>query len=518
MRARFWTAKRGGLSLRPWPLERRLLLAQRAVFFAVCVALGLVWLWILPSTRTVLSPWPAGEGEGLIIEGVQRWLAGNSLYPSPDQLYNSIDFPYPPLYAVALAGPLALGLPPFISARVISALALLITLASLVAIVRMLTQRWLPAVTAALALPATSQAAFLWSLVGRVDSLALAWSTVGLALWLAGKRWQQALALLCLSCALLTKETMAAAPAALVASALLTRRWRESAVVTLGVGVPTAAVYLLCNAVSNGAFAFDLVALGKVRPFFWLQWLGGLTAFMVFSGFISCIGWYFLWRQRAPLFLRVYSVFAAVVYLGTEGKVGSAAGYESELALTAAIGMGLMLHYVRSLDVQSLDRDPTAVRNCVHVAVVAVCATGLWLSWNLTHPGGWFVGADGPAHQAVEQALRQSPGPVLSDLPGDLVLSGHDEAVTDWFAFTMFTRAGVWSEKPVLDAIRNRQFSLIALDINPMDTSPEYFQVHYSGKMTTAMFAAMRSTYTLRETTGARDGVQYFILVPATQP
>ncbi len=500
-----------------WPYARRLAWARATALVALVITLAAAWVWVWPSLTLVFSPWPAGVGEGLIIEAVYRFLAGNSLWPSPQLLANGIDFPYPPLFALVLSGPLALGWQPIVSARVISLLSLVVTSLSAGSMARSVTGRWQPALVAAVALAATSQATVVWSTTGRVDSLALAFTCAGLAWWVAGSRWSTVLAAACFTLALLTKETMVAAPAAVALSLLFSRRWKHAVVLGAGIALPTLAVYAWCNATSDGAFAFDLLTLGKIRAFHALAVVEEVLFFAMFGGFVAARGWVFLWYVQAPAVLRWYTVLSALAFLVTVGKDGASAYYEAELAVAGAVGVGLMAHHVMTMPSTSGQPGNANVRSCFHITAIVLFGTALCAFGSASRTIGathWLSSANGAAHQHVEAALRDAPGPVLSDLPGDLVLAGRHEAVTDWFATAQLAEHGLWDQQPVLDAIAAHRYAVIALDINPTETSPDYYQAHYLGKLTPQMLLAMRSHYVVRQTIDVGGSLQYFILTP----
>jgi hypothetical protein len=206
-----------------------------------------------------------------------------------------------------------------------------------------------------------------------------------------------------------------------------------------------------------------------------------------------------LGHRRWPSLPTLYLVAAAAVSLGggTHGgnhnhlvetllALALATGVAVGLALTGLATGGTGLTLMGRLAVPAL-----LLATLSSAALVLEPTTGgrAWLAGDLRSPPavehlGW---------QQILPVVAADHGPVYSDNVGLLVLSGQPIRYTDPFTLAAATEAGLWSDAALVEAVRERRFSLIALryDVGrlrgvPTDITPD-------------LLAAIREHYVVAE-------------------
>jgi hypothetical protein len=449
---------------------------------ALVVLLAGLLLWSaardLPTIGERLAiPYQLDPSEGVILGETRLLLDGINIYlPARPDLFTAA--PYPPLYYLLLAGPMAAGLPPFPTARAVTAVATLL-LALIVAWLVVRQTRQPAAALLAAALWLGPNLVEVWAVRARPDLLAFTANLLGLALvwrWGTGQGARALLvgAALLFAVGFYFKHTALAAPAA--AGVYLLLRAPRAAV---GFGAAYAAAvlapYLLLDLTTGGGFSQHLVAFHRswhwsnyvdlARPFVERYW--PLLLLPLAAAGLE------LAARRRPGLPTLYLAAAALVSLGG-GTHGGNHNHLLETLLALALATGVAV----GAALRSRLAWPALVAAGVAVVALVLEPTGgrAWLAGDLRPPDA----GDQLGWEQVLPVVTDDPGPVYSDNVGLLLLSGQPIRYTDPFTMAAATEAGLWSDAALVEAVRRGDFNLIALryDVNrlrgvPTDITPD---------------------------------------------
>ncbi|MBV9170166.1 MAG: hypothetical protein JOZ81_08805, partial [Chloroflexi bacterium] len=164
---------------------------------------------------------------------------------------------------------------------------------------------------------------------------------------------------------------------------------------------------------------------------------------------------------------RVYFVLALLETLATIGKVGASSNYWLELSAAMAALVGLLAVRVLDLPRSASGWYVRVLLGGLLIAMPAYQATayeGMLLTRTGETPG---------LHDQAQlaQLVAQTPGEVFTDEPGVAIAAGKSiqfEAVI----YTVLAEQHLWDQTPILDAIRERRFSLVVLDESLDDEPP----------------------------------------------
>jgi hypothetical protein len=313
----------------------------RRVLTVFCVVAG---LGILAHFGVLL--W--GQNEFTIPESV---VAGQSMMLAHDgTLYSNLrDYPftvnaYMPLYYLLDAALIRLSVPAFVAGRLISFAALLGIYAVCWRLLMGYTGRLYCAWLGTL-LCASTSLLLSWGTVGQVDTLAVCFALTAFYYY---SRHRLVPAGIFVVLAVLTKQTMLAAPTAIFLSLLFERPRLANWKAALGFGASVAgvviAVVLTWNAATHGNFLANTV-FANLNPFAIEQLSPHLNYMLIAAGQLvlvvaACAR--AAWSGYAKALL-VYLGFAAAIFLVTAPKIGSDSNYQIEttilLVLCAAIGL-----------------------------------------------------------------------------------------------------------------------------------------------------------------------------------
>jgi hypothetical protein len=417
--------------------------------------------------RVLSFPYPLDYGEGPLLEQAIKLsrfenIYRNDLTSPPYTVAN-----YPPLFMLVQAPFVAFFGPAFWYGRLISIVGMASSAVIVGLITHTLTTNKSASIIAALGLISIPFASS-WSLLCRVDSLALALSLAGL---LAIVRFPKCRFALTASVALLlaaiyTRQSYGlAAP---VAGAVWLARQvslRRAVFFLAALGIGGMALFLAINVATKGGFFLHIVKANindyqiqqlqyymkefcKLAP---IQIGGGIAYLIVCRR--SSVG--------STRFIAIYLLFAGLVALAI-GKVGSNVNYFLELSagMSMAFG-GLVARFRRPI-----------VR---HAIVLLLAAQGIYLT--IDYRGAF----EHKLHQAPElgelmkiiEGIGESDGEILADdAMGMLVLAGKPIHIQP-FEFKELKRAGLWDPQPFLDELKRRRFPLVLIYVDP--ESPNVF-------------------------------------------
>jgi hypothetical protein len=169
-----------------------------------------------------------------------------------------------------------------------------------------------------------------------------------------------------------------------------------------------------------------------------------------------------LWRAYLPL--------TGLVTLVSVGKEGASSNYWFELTAATAICLALVVRRVATA------RQPGPFGAAgLAAGVLAALLIGL-PAYQATAREGLRARLLGPSAAERGQLglagrIAQEPGDVLTDEPSLSVLAGKPLQF-EFVVFNLLARHGLWDERPILDAIAQRRFSLVVLT-SPIDGPPK---------------------------------------------
>ena len=439
-------------------------------------------------------PYPTQGSESLIVWEADRLAQGQSIYVanSPER-HGFVSGPYTPLYFAAVALTLKLTPTVYTGGRLITLAAWLLLLALVATLVLAVAPRrpapqranWLAALFAALALAVFSPGV-IWAVRVKPTIPALALALLGLLIvqrTYNSPRHTYLWALLPLVAAYFTKQTTLAAPAAAALFLLIHAGWRTAA-------------RFVATGIIAGAIPFALLALATGGEFLRhvvtdrrLAWQGQLL--LNFGGLFlrdywpllaaACLAALALLLARTPTVAPYYLLIAGalVITIGVEG-----ADHDHLIELASACALALGSGLAIALTSRSRLR-PLAW--ALLPLLVAQAITG----WN---PDRWYESELRTPDAATRRQLdlivtniRNTPGDVLSEEIGLIILADKPVPYDDPQAMAALARVGRWDQRQLLDDLQNQRFSLVILPANPRDElwTPE-------------VLAAIRANYTLK--------------------
>jgi hypothetical protein len=333
----------------------------------------------------------------------------------------------------------------------------------------------------------------LWGSLHRVDALALGLALAGLAL---ATRGRPAAAGIFLLLAFFTKQTYLVAP--VVAAVYL---WPSRAefgrfcLVVLGgglLGIATA------QWLTDGWFVWHTIVANSNEPD--LATFATLTgSFLQFNGIsvLTALAAFALPSARGERVWRLYLV-GTLLTLPTIAKLGASSNYWLELSAATAALLAIASWRLTAWPLARLVA-PTVIAGSLFVAVPAYQATAVEAALNFRDLAGTgsprYVslvsdrGSDPYRVDArfIEQIARE-PGDVLTDNSGLAVAAGKRVAY-EFQIFQLLNVEGRWAERPILDAIAARRFSLVAV-MHPLDGPAE--GTRWTASLRSALLAAYR--------------------------
>ncbi len=411
---------------------------------------GMVW-------STVTFPYPLDYGEGPLLAQTGQLSALQNIYRS------NIDAPpytitnYPPLFML-LQVPLNLLFGPAMwYGRLISVASALVAGLLVALILHALTRDLTAAGVGGLLLLANPYLQ-VWSVLNRIDMLALALSLAGL--WLLARRPPGRGAVvtggLLLVAAVYTRQSYGlAAPLAAFVWLLRwppRRRALELAALVGGIGL---GLFALLNWLTDGGFFFNTITANanafdaeRLADFWDDLWhftpylLAGALLFVLSGVWFGVRSWWLI----APYFA------GAALSAATIGKVGSNINYLLELSAACALALGALLAWQKS-------------RPLLRQGLLVLLALQLYLLLPGIPNHLFVLGRTAqPQEMArLEGLIRQASGPVLADdAMGFLPLTGRP-LVAQPFEVSQLAHDGVWDQSDFVASIEHRDFALIVV-------------------------------------------------------
>jgi hypothetical protein len=483
------------------------------------------------ATRAVGYPYELDYGEGIVLWQAAHVTDLDTAF-HPVQRYPYLVFHYPPLYhlitrtvAVAIGNLLAAGR----LVSVLSGIALALMVGGFAWAVPKQFDRGSRFMAAAFAaMVCLSSPLMSWTFLMRVDTTAVAFTFAGAYVFLVAgfeSRWQFA-SCICFAAALLSKQSMLAAPAACVAVAFLVKPRRAVGLTAL-TGAAVIAAYTLLIWRTHGQAALHLFrynvnafSLMKIFTGFYLYLspmlggiaiaLGAAASFMFRS--LRRPGARFLGGLRRDLSNSPYR--RAVCTLGLHllltlsmvagyGKYGSAYNYFLETQIAAVACCGLVLAGILWAWRRNMRTTMPAGVALAAIGVLAVqCAPEAVLRTDKRFLPVWGAylpyQAMAMRSRVVLEEIRNTPGLVLSE---DMLLSlkAGKELPAEFAIIKALSDVGAWDDSEFLQMIRSHRFGLIVLRA----------KVPYDENLTDRVQSAIAEAYQL-----ADDGNTYVTYRP----
>lgn len=462
------------------PIELLLFFLPTLLFF--CYLLVPIYL---RSEAALRYPFELDGEEGFVfLDAVQMRLGRPVYQPIAEEPFTVGN--YPPLFAWIVArtmDPERMGLT---SARLIVALSGILIAQLLILITYTQTRRLLPTFLAPLMFLVTYEFHH-WSAFARVDLPALAFTLMGLYLFVAGRaKWLTSLSAVFFVLAAYTRVTSILAPAACCVSMLIWDRRRLAwfLVPYLGLGFGALAVI---NAATGGEFfthvvrynqnemdwgAFRAVMKNEIW-FFYRYWIVAIALGAAMLGAAALarrqpdedrgakVRGTSMPHARGVLF--TYFMLAAASLL-TFAKIGSAPNYALEpLAAAALFGMETLGRLCDAAGGQKAAR-----RLVARIGVAAMAIALLAHTWHVhtdlivqamfssRDPGK----RDIEVGRAVLEAVRSAHGDVMTEYPVFSVIAGKP-VTYEPFIMSRLAAEGKWDGQKIIEQVGRQRFGLI---------------------------------------------------------
>jgi hypothetical protein len=411
-------------------------------------------------------------GESWLLDDARRIAAGETLYPPVDRL-PLMHTAYTPIYYVVVGellrvfgdGGYALG-------RVVALLGALVSAGALAWSVRRLTGGWRFGALAAGLFLTQNLTVLLWSQLHRVDTLALGFTVVGLALATAGR---PTLAAPLLVAAVLTKQTFLVAPLAIFVA--LWPLWRSMVRFAGVFGGLLLLCVVLAQVRSGGWFLWHTV-VGNSNEFEFDTFAQLMGSFLQFNGLpvLAALASLVLPSTRDERLWRLYFVGTLLLTVPMIGKIGASSNYWLEVTAASSVLLGVASQRLSQWPETRLIA-PVVIASSLLIALPGYQANAREASDSLRQaftqrPDYITLVSDvGVVPMRVDTSfvrqIADEPGEVLTDNPGLAVAAGK-RIVYEFQIFQLLNVEGRWAQTPILDAIRQRRFGLVAL-MHPLD-------------------------------------------------
>ena len=433
--------------------------------------------------------YPLDYGEGPLLDQTLRLLDGEQIYKNDFSAPPYTISNYPPLFLLVQAPFARLFGPAYWYGRGLSLFSALITAALIGLTLYTLTGSWLGAAVGGLLLLSFPYDQY-WSLLNRIDTLALVFSWAGIFVVVRyfDRRWGIAVGAAFLIAAIYTRQSYAlAAPAGAFFFLLGNRRFRKAINLALIVGGVCLGLFLIINLLSSGGFFLNIVS-ANVNPFFWdtvknyfetlskntYLLLGLIAAFLLAERFGQ--------HSRTWVLALVYLITATASAV-TVGKDGSNVNYMYELAAALSFAGGAALVW--------LGRNPWVRAGLVLGLALQV---SMLIQWTHGDFDGRITDKTDREQQVARlfQEVQETDGILLTDeYMGMLPLAGK-RIYYQPFEYKMLSEGGLWDDMDFMASIVNHEYSALLL------YDPPYWS-SYDARWSKRLQSAINASYQVRD-------------------
>ena len=493
------------------PLEALCLIAvfAAAILFAVSVL------------QVYSIPYGIDFGEGYLANASQELIRGHNPY-------HSIDRPpwivtsYPPLFPLLNGLLIAFVGPSLIPGRFIATASLIGIIVMMVLLMRKLNATVTTSILTAgilLVFPWPVN----WSQVVRVDTLGILLVVSGIYIWLrSDRRSDTILSAVLFALAAFTKQSLLAAPIAVVIHALLSRD-RRSLTLLLCLIVFIGGGYVLGNFLTGGEFVKHLfvytanmyywgrlrAGLGEYVRMTWLLQTMAISAFIMpgtLAGPKRLLGWYYVLAQ---------------ITLFAYGFEGSDTNYYIEPLLSAAILAGLTLDRLtlESLSLLELPRGIPSPRT-IGYALILMLFLGRFVDM-----GPYLIQRTNPERirngMEFVRLAAGTQGDILSEDASFTFLAGKP-VLFQPYIMTLLSRTGKWDQSPFIRTIQEERYWMIILRVDlsePNNTEVRGGAWEAAGfdRWTDDMEQAIKEHYSLYGGVDVGVGNLWYVYTPNSQ-
>ena len=264
-----------------------------------------------------------------------------------------------------------------------------------------------------------------------------------------GWRWRLALSSGLFVLAFYTKQTTLF-PAAAAILYVMSRRFTWGLAMGAGVGLATAALFLVIQLASGGWFFENAFVTTSTNPFFPRQLLNFFTGFSVtlFAAFPVALAQATRRIGRRPSIWTFYFVFTLLsAFLA--GKFGAALSYFIPLFTAICINVGLWLG-----DARQKERRPRLYSG---IAVLLLFQAFMFFTDRIAVP----TGVDRVQADALDSHIKVRPGPILIERIDSFAVLNERELNVEAIQLPYLILRGKYDPENLIKPIREKQFSVI---------------------------------------------------------
>ncbi|MCK5014808.1 MAG: glycosyltransferase family 39 protein [Candidatus Omnitrophica bacterium] len=426
--------------------------------------------------QMMVFPFDFDVGEGLSLQRAWALSQGKSIYASVYQEpYTVVN--YPPLFELLLAGLVRVFGPKLMLGRFISIFSTIICGYCISYIVYMGSRKKMVSALAGLFFFSSGWLKN-WSVLSRHDTLALAFTIVGLCLFLndnkCGRSKYLYLCALFFVGAIFTRQSAVAAPVSCFLFLVLQHfkpmycyaqggeRQQASGSLKkafhflftlIGMGFVLAAALSI---ITKGGFLVHVTkyTAGAVSWTGYLTWIQHFLQAHGIAVFLSLMYVVFLLMKKQVSVFSLFWMLSLVVTIAA-GKSGSAINYFLEFWMANCILAGMAMSVV-------LDGNLRKKRSLALTYFVIICVIlQLYIFYqksDMTTPSN----QDRLSGEKVAQLIRHTSGDILSEYTGYMAQNGK-EIIFQPFSMTQLTKKGMWNQERIISSIRSKRFGLIVI-------------------------------------------------------
>ncbi len=467
----------------------------------VTIALGAVYcaFFAYHAALTIAFPYDLDWGEGYVLNDAVRLARGEQIYVDI-QRFPMVRSPYPPLFLAVNAVLLQVSGVGFFAGRLLSTLAAIGCAALTYRVARASGATAATGWIAALVVLASPHL-YQWAPYSRVDTLAVAFSLLAVLLASGGAGPRRlVLAGVVTAAALLTKQTVLAAPLAIVAWLALTR-WRDLRWYLIGAVLPGLLVGALLIASSDGQFIRHVVTGNAGNPTNLARLVRFQAEFSLLHPLllVAALGYAFTELRRGrPTLLALAALFAWLLSFSVASEASSVNYFLELLPFAAAAGAVGLTHLARPAPGRAVLGAGLALLQMVMLFHVPNLV-GVWPSFFAPH-GYTPTAQDALVGREIDALVAGTSGWVLSE-PAGFALRNDREVLVQPLDLRAEQLRGRWDSAPLRQAVRERRFALIVLSY---------------GLFPNDVLAEIRQHYALHTTLQSPNGLRYSVYRPAS--
>lgn len=442
--------------------------------------------------RVLQFKYPLDFGEGILLQQTVTLAAAKSIYPPQLNIPPYTISSYPPLFPLAQVPFELLWGPAYWYGRALSLGCALLTAYLLFLVVRRASNNVLAATVSSVLL-LTNPFLQFWSVLNRIDLLALALSWIGIVfvLFKSNSRAGVFFGAIALIAAVYTRQTyLLTVPSALVLSLLFERNFRAARDLVMLIGGGCVLIFCILQYCTTGGFSLHVIT-AHVDQFDLKRALFFVREFLISWPIATILALAFarnLWRSggRFTWFAVIYLIITSIVALSV-GKVGSHVNYllEPSVAVSLLIGIGI----------SALGSSTGKKREWINLTLMLLT---LQIFYSLTPLSYQTKHLDTLAHESDQDKLlklvKSLPEPILADETLGLLPLAGKSIYLQPFGMTQLVPSGHWDQSTLIAEINRHKFSAALINLSNGEFSDR--------RWTKEMAQALESAYTPVEVIG----------------